>query len=404
MPRRVKGPDGIIRSFPDDATDSEIATALDGSSTITPATRPDETVWQARRRGFVEGAKGSLPARRPVETGALLGGLLTAPMTGGASLPVAMSAAGLGSAGGAAAGSGVEQILTGRPKTAATVGTEMAVAGGTGAVGEGGGRLVASALGKAGRHLYRSALRPTATAIDKYGDLTQAGLDEMAPLGRSPKIMGRMQTSKAASDAMIRDAASRGAAPIPTSGIMRKLDPLVEKAAAREAAGEGGGELAELAEREMALSTAHPSGQIDLMASMPIKREADVLAGTAQNQLRRGTVPSDMTAQIRDAIRSALKEGQETSVQQATGKDLGAQNARTRQLYGLARALRSAEHRTPPFVDVAKPGTWMTPTVRSMGGIAAHQVGKRAQAPTSAALRAALLAGLRPRPSHEATR
>jgi hypothetical protein len=38
MPRLVKGPDGITRSFPDDATDAEIASAL-GSSNTLPMTK-----------------------------------------------------------------------------------------------------------------------------------------------------------------------------------------------------------------------------------------------------------------------------------------------------------------------------------------------------------------------------
>lgn len=36
MPRRVKGPDGIVRSFPDDATDAEISQALEPSHPAEP--------------------------------------------------------------------------------------------------------------------------------------------------------------------------------------------------------------------------------------------------------------------------------------------------------------------------------------------------------------------------------
>lgn len=42
MPRRIKGPDGIVRVFPDDATDDEIRAALGGTSVQAPAT-PGET-------------------------------------------------------------------------------------------------------------------------------------------------------------------------------------------------------------------------------------------------------------------------------------------------------------------------------------------------------------------------
>lgn len=40
MPRRVKGPDGVTHSFPDDATDDEIGTALEGLQTPSAAAAP----------------------------------------------------------------------------------------------------------------------------------------------------------------------------------------------------------------------------------------------------------------------------------------------------------------------------------------------------------------------------
>lgn len=398
MPRRVRV-DGVVHVFPDDFTDAEVSQALDGgqSPSVMPADRPNETVRQAQLRGFKEGALGSFPARHPVETGALLGGLLTAPMTGGTSIPASLAIAGLGTAGGAGVGIGARQVMSGQPESAGDVVTEMAKQGAIGATGEGGGRIVSGVLGKGGRGLYQSAVRPSATLTDKYGDLVKAGLEETAPIGASQKVHSRMVASKAAANQMRQRAAQAGAQPIPAQTVIDELNPLLEKGATRAKIGEGWGEYQQVANKMADLRSQYPSG-IGLMESGPMKAESDVLADAAQKQFARGNVSSNMTALERDAIRRGLKTGQETAVQQTTGENLGAQNAQTRKLYGLSRALRAAENRPPQRIDISQPGTWMTPTVKSYGGIIANQVGKGAQQPMSLALRAALMAALRGQP------
>lgn len=102
----------------------------------------------------------------PVETGAVVGGTLAMPLTGGASLPAALAAAGLGSAGGAGVGLAAEQLASGKPRDTSDVLTQMGVHGLLGTAGEGAGRLTSGALKLAGNWLRgaKSPAAPTAPA------------------------------------------------------------------------------------------------------------------------------------------------------------------------------------------------------------------------------------------------
>jgi len=217
--------------------------------------------------------------------------------------------------------------------------TEMGKQGAIQAAMEGGGALASKGLQLAGRGMYRMALRPAARLTDKYGDLVQAGLDEAAPVGASRVVQGRMAASKAATDQLVQNAEAGGQT-VPTTAVTYRFQPLVDVAANREALGTGAGDFNEIAAREAAFNAAHPTGQMAPTQALALKREADNLANTAQNAVRRGAATNDMTAQLHNATRAGLKEGLED-----LDPAIADQNARTATLYGLSRALRTAENR-----------------------------------------------------------
>ena len=123
-----------------------------------------------------------------------------------------------------------------------------------------------------------------------------AGLDEAAPVGASRVIRGRLTASKNAVTDLAQRADAAGRT-VPANAVTDRYVPLVDVAANREALGVPG-DLAEVAGREQAFNAAHPTQQIAPSRALELKREADTLANTAQNQLRRGNVPTDMTAQF----------------------------------------------------------------------------------------------------------
>lgn len=296
-------------------------------------------------------------AAHPVETGAIAGGMLAVPLTGGASIPAALAAAGLGGAGGAGLGA-IYGAATGNENTPQTSGDVLATMGKEGAMqaaAEGGGRLISGALAKGGRALYNRALRPATKMTEKYGDLVGAGLQEGLPVGASRTAQSRMVSSKGAADQLVAQAEAAGRT-VPATAVTDKYVPLLDKAAQRESIGVGG-DAAEIAAREQAFNAANPSGQISPMAAHAMKREADAMSSTAQNALHRGAASNDMTALLHDATRSGLKEGLE-----GIAPGLAEQNARTSQLYGLSRALRTAEQRPQALTHLAS-------TAAGIGGL-----------------------------------
>ncbi len=326
----------------------------------------------------------------PAAAGGAIGAGAMGLATGGLGVLPAMALTGLGGAGGAGAGLAASQIANRDTQPAPTEGgniKEMATQGALNAAGEGIGRGLTSGLQTIGRGLYGAALRPAASATQKYGDLVGAGLAERAPIGSSATVQGSMGASRNAADQLVAEAQAAGKT-VPTSAV--SFQKPLDAAMRREALGLGTTDTNEVLAREAAWNAAHPSGQIQPVAAHALKREADVVGNTAQNALQRGTALSDMTASLNDATRGGLKHGLE---QIAPG--LEEQNARTRTLQGLSRALRAAESRPNGTINLAEPESILRALIgskgESMGGIALHEASK---VPYANAARLALLAGM----------
>lgn len=260
---------------------------------------------------------------------------------------------------------------------------------GAGVLGSG----ASGVLGAAGRGLYRTAVRPAAALTTKYGDLIGRGLEEGAPVGASAEVQAKMLASKNA----LTQAAEQSGGHVRTATVTGKYEPLLDVAANREALGMPG-DFQEIASRERAFTAAHPTGQIPAAQALAMKREADSLSQTAQNQLRRGVTPTDMTARLHNATREGLNEGLSAII-----PDYAAQNQNTSQLYGLSKALKTAENRPHALTNLASVGEGVVtgkatkgllmrflldPRLQSRAGILAHRGG---QLPIANLLRAALM-------------
>lgn len=160
-----------------------------------------------------------LAREHPAETGALVGGALAAPLTGGASIPAAMMAAGLGGAGGAGLGmiGGAAAGSPHVPTTPTGVLGEMAAQGAMQAGGEGAGQVAGRLLKAGASRLYQSVLKPTLAARREFPNLVATGLEHGIPVSshgaeQAGELVGQ---SKAAADQLVADAAARpGAATV----------------------------------------------------------------------------------------------------------------------------------------------------------------------------------------------
>jgi hypothetical protein len=277
--------------------------------------------------------------QNPVAAGALAGGLATAPMTGGASIPASMAFAGLGAAGGAGLGSAAEQLGTGRPKDASTVLTEMVREGSAQATGQGVGAVVAKTAGVVAPKILKGILRPTRRLQDEFGDVVGVGLRERIPVGGSNVAADRMRESASRARGMVKAAEDAGAPPIKSKelhGEFRKVGETLQK---RRDIGMPD-ESAELTTRAKLIHRANPNG-IPLTRAQDIKGEAQEMASRTFRAIEQGNPVRDTTALTDKAVATGLRKAIEQRV-----PGVADVNRRTQELMGLQEALEAAEARS----------------------------------------------------------
>lgn len=187
MPRLVKGPDGKIQSFPDDATDMEISAALEAH----PA-KPAKT--------WTDTAVDALPAIGGAVGGIVggIGGTVAGLGVGG--VPGAIG----GAAVGGGAGEAARQLMnrwrgTDAPQSAgaaaAGIATEGAIQGGM----EAAGGLVAKGAKTLGTAVYRGYLKPSlaGTEIAKAREIVETGIANALPItkggeARAARLIGQI--------------------------------------------------------------------------------------------------------------------------------------------------------------------------------------------------------------------
>lgn len=186
---------------------------------------PDTQAWL---KGKVEGAA-DYARQNPAETGAIVGGLLAAPLTGSTSAWPAMAAAGLGGAGGAGLGlltSAALDPTSPAPRTSTGVVADMAKQGALQAGMEGGVRGVATALRAGAPKVMELGLqRPRSAQLDFPNAATRLVDESIIPRGTNVERALNATERKIGLDALQFDLAAAGLdrAGVPTS--MRKALP-----------------------------------------------------------------------------------------------------------------------------------------------------------------------------------
>lgn len=409
MPR-VHLPDGRVVHFPDTMSEADIGRAVEGLLTDqgaapqAPTAQPslvdralaDNPLLPPQAR--VGMALARFVKANPVTAGAIGGGLVAAPLTGGASLVPAMAASGLGAAGGAGLAIAGRQLATGRPESATDTLTEMAKQGALGATGEGVGRVASGALRLAGRGLYRAGLLPINQVLGKYGDVVREGVEHAVPVTKKglEKAKGVKAGRVGAKRAAIAAADDRVA--FRAAGIADDAKAqMAERAKALADAGEPDPSAAMQATLDR-FSARHPQG-VSPSALETIKSTLDDRLGGAYQKLRQRQ-PLTPREEGRMALSQAASRAQETVVpgyremnkriMDATGLEraLGRRVEGSAANQGLENALAMVMGPAALPARLA-----MLPPVLSNAGIAAYQVGKRAQ-PAATALVRSLLAAL----------
>lgn len=168
MPRLVKGPDGNVQSFPDDATDAEISAALEAIPAANAKDVPKARTW-------TDTAVDALPA-----VGAIIGGL-----AGSVGSPVgSVVGAGAGGAAGAGVRARVNELRgVSEPDPLGTL-SDMAKEGAIGAAVQVAPAAIGAAMRGSAPIVMRSAMGNSAATLAKKPDVAQIALDKGALVTR----------------------------------------------------------------------------------------------------------------------------------------------------------------------------------------------------------------------------
>lgn len=325
----------------------------------------------------------------PVTAGALAGGLVAAPFTGGTSIPAAMAASGLGAAGGAGIGSIASAAMgnEGGPETAGDVARTMAMEGAGGAIGAGVGGGLQKGLKLAAHRLYKGVLRPSMGLQREFDDVAAKGLKEGARVSDAgaAKVQGRLSANSAKAKQMIADAEAGGASPVDPREVASEFGDVFQQGRRQAQLGRPDPRPA-VVERLKTFGARNPQG-IPLGKAQELKGEAQDLASRAYRAADRGGPMTDLSAEADKAMARGLKGGIEKRV-----PGIKPVNADSQELIGLSRALEDASFRNVPGVGVIQTllGNF-APASASAGAIG---MDRAARVPFGDALKTALIAAL----------
>lgn len=328
MPRQIRGPDGVLHTFPDDATDAEITEALSASDRA-----PSGGGWS-------ETIASGLPSLGGL-AGGLAGGIGGATVGGMAGQGYGELLKHAGEIPGAIAD--VARNVVTQPRatlqgflTGAREGAERA---GIKGVTEGGGQAIGGAVGKgvqqAGKLVYKGgvALLPKLLK-QEFPDLAEAGFREgVALTAKGADKAGKlaMQSAQQTKDklALMQRAGAPPVQPHELIGGMTRTAGKVAKQPLRA------DDLQTVADMRARVLAENPN-PIPLTAANEMKQAAQRIATQGYKQMDRGAAINSVPLDVNMDIAHALREAIETRV-----PSVGPMNARTQDLIGLERA---AEH------------------------------------------------------------
>lgn len=324
----------------------------------------------------------------PTTAGAIAGGIAGAALTGGASIPASMLAAGGGGAVGAGAGRVAERAGKGEPIEVGDVARTALVHGVGQAAGQGAGALLAKGAGVIAPKLLKGILRPSRRVQEDFGDVIGTGLRERVPVGRSDVVRGRVEGSAREADGLIRQAEQAGAGNIPTSDVTQSFAPVSRILRERRQIGKPD-ELDELVDRGAALAGEFPNG-IPLSTAQTLKRRAQNDASQVFRAIDAGNPVKDTTAHLDRAVATGLRRALESRV-----PEVGPINRRTQELMGLQEAMEAAEARSGGVTGM-NPLNWVGGMAPYVGSNIAFGFNALSKAPLASGVRgvAALAAAL----------
>ena len=288
MPRRIQLPDGTQHEFPDDATDQEIAEALEAP----PSTA--RTTPEGKTRSWTDLAVSLLPT-----AGGALGGIVggIGGTVGGVGVGGVPGAIGGATIGGAAGESAKQLINRARGKEAPTspldAATEIGKEGAIQGVAEGVGGAVMKGIGKGAKAVYRGYLKPSLAAknVGKAGEIVETALREGIPV---------------------------------SGGGQAKATNLI-------------GELRQVVDAELQNSP----------ASVDLRQIADKVRAYAQRYNRPGADPADFNAVLAVADRIDGHPSLGSAIQRVTAQTLDVPVAEANQVKRTLQETASASYGTP---------------------------------------------------------
>lgn len=285
----------------------------------------------------------------PVAAAGLVGGALAGPLTGGASIPAAMAATGLGAAGGAGLAIAGRQIASGKPEPALDTLKTMGEEGLANAAGEGAGRLATAGVMKGAKVLYKGVLRPSIPLQREFGDVAATGLREGVRVSDSgaQRLTALKDASNSQARGLIAEATAAGAPNVTTQEVANEFGPVWQKGRMQADLGRPDPRPAVIAKLKT-FDARNPSG-IPVARAQQLKTEAQDLASRAYRAEDRGGALTDLSADADKAMATGLRKGIEARV-----PDIADVNSRTQDLIGLERGLEDASYRNHPGVGVIR--------------------------------------------------
>lgn len=387
-PRLIKTPDGKIHSFPADATDDEITTALNAP--------PPTARGPVKAYSWTDYAVDALPS-----VGGGVGGLIggvggTAFGLGVGGVPGAVGGAALGGA----AGEAVKQLVNrvrgaAAPTTpfdaASSIGTQGAVQGASELAGQG----VVKGASMAAHGLMDFAIRPAPTVAEEFGDIAATALKERIPVGAalpgmekgSQMARGALRESAATTRGLLDAAEQAGTRFNPAAVASRPVADMATEIA-KQPLSES--ELNQVSRMFNQYLNEHP-GSMTPIALKDMKQASQRIAKPIFRALNQGgVVPAGES--LKANFNKAVADGAKSALETIPG--VAGSEARTQGLIGVTKAVRRAEARRLPLVaEVAAPmiGATVGGTRGAMNGDPRSAATGAGEGVTAAVLTRALL-------------
>lgn len=298
----------------------------------------------------VVGGVANYARENPAEAGAIVGGLATAPFTGGMSVPASLAAVGLGGAGGAGLGmltSAATDPNSPAPRTAGGVLGTMAQQGAIQAGGEGIGRAMGGAM-KGTANALQGGILPKRIAEDfpQAADVLNRNLINPTTERGAAKATALRQVSSDKTKQLATQAQQSGAKGITRKDVAGSLKPAGRMARDETDAGLPGGP-AQIKRRVDALFGAHPGGEIPLTKAQGVTRVLQDEGIQAREAVQSAERPSRLQSVTADNLAQGVRQ---TARDRIPGFE--AANKETQGLIGAERAAAELKDARVPIRQI----------------------------------------------------